>query len=381
MQTRCALPWLVVASVVLACGVALGAEGQSAEKKQEPKQEPLTVKVYRVEDLFIKRDWTPNRVGFPDILDRMTGTHGTAMFAADAGGESGRLFGVSSPSEGAIIGTTELVDIIKRTANNTTNAKVAPWSDEGGPAAIECLAAHDAVMLIVTQTSEGHERVAELLDGLLAERDVSGPMVNISAQWVEVEEGKGAQHIGRDPKRSLPMEIAPADMEKAGARVVYRASTTCFDRQTVFVSSGKLKAYLGKVDPIVISEALNGLSPDIHYLLVGAMLEVRPQLSRSRDTVLLDFRSFINQNGMVEYRPMPDLAVGERRGNPMRVDLAYPEVDFHTLRGSIRIPLDKTILVGGCTSAKMKDGKVLYLVVEVSASKDPREAAAETPKK
>jgi len=377
MQARYALPWLVVAWVVLACGVALGAEGQSAEKKQEPKQEPLTVKVYRVEDLFIKRDWTSNRVGLPDILDSMLGITQAAM---NAGGEAGSLFGVSIASDRAIIGQTELVDIIKRTVNNTTNAKVAPWADEGGPAAIECLATQDAVMLIVTQTPEGHEKVTELLDGLLAERDVSGPLVTISAQWIEVDEGKARQLTGRDPKRLVPMAITAADIEKAGAKVVYRGATTCFDRQTVFVSSGKLKAYLGDVTP-VCTEATIGLSPIMRYLLVGAMLEVRPQLSRTHDTVLLDFRSFVNQSGTIEYRPVPDIAVVDKRWTPIRVDLGYPEVDFHTLRGSIRIPLDKTILVGGCTSAKMKDGKVLCLIVEVSASKDPREAAAETPKK
>jgi hypothetical protein len=117
-------------------------------------------------------------------------------------------------------------------------------------------------------------------------------------------------------------------------------------------------------------------------MLVGALLEVRPQLSKKGDTVLLDFRSFVNQNGVIESRPLPDFGMVGRQHGAMHLDLAYPEVDFHTLRGSIRIPLDKTILVGGCTSAKMKDGKVLYLVVEVSASKDPREAAAEAaPKK
>ncbi|MCX5670923.1 MAG: hypothetical protein NTU94_06335, partial [Planctomycetota bacterium] len=280
MQARYALPWLVVVSVVLACGVALGAEGQEAEKKEEePKPEPLVVKVYRVEELFVKRDWTPGRFGFPDVLDSMPGTMQAATAAA-AGGIGigfGDLFGISS-SGLSTNGTNELIDIIKRIVNNTFNPKVAAWADEGGPGAIECLTAQNAVSLIVTQTPEGQEKVEELLDGLRAQCVDGGPVVTVSAQWVEVDEGKARQLIGRDPKRLVPMEIMAADIEKAGAKVVYRGSTTCFDRQTVFVSSGKLKVYLGDVTP-VCTEATIGLSPIMRYLLVGAMLEVRPQLS------------------------------------------------------------------------------------------------------
>jgi hypothetical protein len=377
MQARYALPWLVVAWVVLACGIALGAEGQSAEKKQEPTPEPLTVKVYRVEDLFIKRDWTSNRVGLPDLFDLLYPSQ-AALSAAGGGTGVGALFGTSR-SETTEVGPAELVDIIKRTLHNSTDPNVAKWSDVEGPAVIEYISMNEVGMLLVSQTRAGQKKVEDLLEQLRNERDVCGPMLTISAHWVEVDEGKAALLMGRDPKRRVPLEITAADIEKAGAKTVYRGSTTCFDRQTVFVSSGRAKVYMGDMIPIV-SEASVGGDPTICCLLVGALLEVRPQLSRARDTVLLDFRTFVNQNGAVEYRPIPDF--GAVRGQKaMRVDLGYPEVDFHTLRGSIRIPLDKTILVGGCTSAKMKDGKVLYLVVEVSASKDPREAAAEAPKK
>jgi hypothetical protein len=374
MQARYALPWLVVL-VVLACGVALGAEGQEAEKKEEPKQEPLTVKVYRVEDLFIKRDWTSNRVGFPDLFD-MPYPSQAALAGRVIG--AGALFGTSR-AETTEVGPAELLDIIKRAVHNSTDPNVAKWSDEEGPAGIEYISMNELGMLLVSQTRAGQEKVEDLLEQLRNERDVCGPMLTISAHWVEVDDGKTALLMGRDPKRRVPMEITAADIEKAGAKTVYRGSTTCFDRQTVFFSSGRAKVYMGDMSPVVTEASIGG-DPTILCLLVGALLEVRPQLSKARDTVLLDFRTFVNQNGAVEYRPIPDF--GAVRGQKaMRVDLGYPEVDFHTLRGSIRIPLDKTILVGGCTSAKMKDGKVLYLVVEVSASKDPREAAAEMPKK
>jgi hypothetical protein len=57
------------------------------------------------------------------------------------------------------IGWEELVDIIKRNVNNMADPKVAAWTDEGGPAAID----YYGGVLIVTQTPKAHERIAELL--------------------------------------------------------------------------------------------------------------------------------------------------------------------------------------------------------------------------
>jgi len=375
MQTRRAVRGLMAAVVVLGFGLALWAEEPGGEKKQES----LPVKVYRVEDLFVKRDWTAKQVGLPDVLEGLRGRYGS-VFGMTGEGDEG--FGSAKPDKKPKFGPEELVEIVKRTVNSATDRRVAKWSDEeGGPAVIESMAIADAAYLIVAQTREGLEKTEDLLDQLRAESDVGGPVLTIHAQWVEVDEGKAPQFVGRDPKRRVPLEIASGDLEKAGAKTLYRGTTTCFDHQTVFVSSGKLKAYLGDVTPVVAEDCV-GIDPLIHHLLVGALLEVRPMLSKQRDTVLLDFRSFVNQGGTVESKPLPDFGMISRQQGAMRVDIAYPEIDFHTLRGSIRIPLDKTVLVGGCTSAKMKDRKVLYLVVEVSASKDPREAAAtETPKK
>jgi hypothetical protein len=57
------------------------------------------------------------------------------------------------------VGWQEVADIIKRMVSNMTDPKVAAWTDEGGPAAIDY---YDGV-LVMTQTPEGHERIAELL--------------------------------------------------------------------------------------------------------------------------------------------------------------------------------------------------------------------------
>ena len=56
----------------------------------------------------------------------------------------------------------ELLSIVQRTVNNVADRYVAPWSDEGGAAAIE----YGNGVLIVTQTYRGHQRIADLLQQL-----------------------------------------------------------------------------------------------------------------------------------------------------------------------------------------------------------------------
>jgi hypothetical protein len=55
-----------------------------------------------------------------------------------------------------------LANVIKCYASNFADPHVAAWTDEGGPAAID----YYGGVLIVTQTPEGHEQVARLLDML-----------------------------------------------------------------------------------------------------------------------------------------------------------------------------------------------------------------------
>lgn len=58
-----------------------------------------------------------------------------------------------------------------------------------------------------------------------------------------------------------------------------------------------------------------------------------------------------------------------------KADIELPEFLLHTFRTTVRAPLDKGILIGGMTSPKAVDGKVLYLFLQVSSSKDEEKAA------
>jgi len=59
--------------------------------------------------------------------------------------------------------TDELIEIIKRHINWTTDSDVAPWKDEGGPATIACGVGQQ---LIIRQNEHSHEKITNLLKSL-----------------------------------------------------------------------------------------------------------------------------------------------------------------------------------------------------------------------
>jgi hypothetical protein len=333
---------------------------------EEPETGPMVIAEYRIEDFFdIKRDWSSSSLGLSDVLNA---NKEPDYLGQSPSGVFRRLFGGAGPRDESI-GWQELIDIIKRSVYNQIDPKVAAWTDEGGPASIDYLSFGVAKVLIVSQTREGQKRVESLLEAMRSASEVGGPMLTIHARWVEMADAKAAELLGRDPaKRQVPIEVTDADLAKADAKTLYRACTTCFDRQTVFVASGNIKAYLADGTPLVC-EAYRGITPIIRDFLVGGMLEVRPQLSKDKDAVLLDYRSYVNPAATIEHTEPQEYAGGTNPQATLHTDFGFPAVDFQTLRGSVRIPLGKSILLGFTTGPKLKDGKVSCLIVEVSASK------------
>jgi hypothetical protein len=280
--------------------------------------------------------------------------------------------GTSFVTAEPIMGFVEIMGFLKRMVNQSANRKVAQWSDEGGPASIEYYSCGGAGVLIVTQTREGQAQVAALLDVLRSASEVGGSMLTIHVTWLEVTDAKAADLLGRDPaKRQVPMEVTPADLAKADAKTLYRAATTCFDRQEVCAASGNLRTYVGSTTPIVC-EGLFGWTSNVRPFMVGGVLEVRPHLAADRSTVLLDYRSYLTTAASIEHCPVQvatDAKDNAKAATTAPTTIDLPSLECQTLRGSVRIPLGKTILLGCTTGPKLKDGKVACLVVEVSASK------------
>ncbi|KPJ73383.1 MAG: hypothetical protein AMS14_06580 [Planctomycetes bacterium DG_20] len=163
-------------------GLILGADlgfkvesGYILVTTREKLQQNLPVVTYPVQDLVAQiPDFGGEAPRFEvgDVLQQAA--------SAAGGGGFGDLFGgaAAAPTDQPV-GWQELVDIIQRTVNNQADPNVAAWSDEGGPAAIEFMNG----LLIVTQTRQGHEKVADLLEQLRRERAI---MISVESRFCTV---------------------------------------------------------------------------------------------------------------------------------------------------------------------------------------------------
>ncbi len=138
-------------------------------------QQNLPIVTYPVQDLVAQ---IPNFGGQAPRFE--VGDITEAAAGAGAGGGFGELFGTGEAiGEEEGVGWQDLVDIIQRNVNALADPTVAGWVDEGGPAAIDYMNG----LLIVTQTRNGHVRVADLLDKLRRERAI---MISVESRFIQV---------------------------------------------------------------------------------------------------------------------------------------------------------------------------------------------------
>ncbi len=147
---------------------------------REKVQQNLPIVTYPVQDLIAT---VPDFGGQAPRFDVAAITQ-AAGEVGTGGGAFGDLFGGGAGAAGLEedqVGWQELVDIITRNVNSLSDPSVAAWTDEGGPAAIDYMNG----VLIITQTREGHQRVADLLDKLRRERAI---MVSVESRFITVSD-------------------------------------------------------------------------------------------------------------------------------------------------------------------------------------------------
>jgi beta-lactamase regulating signal transducer with metallopeptidase domain len=96
----------------------------------------------------------------------------------------------------------EFIAVIQRTVNSQSDRDVAAWSNEGGPAAVECFNG----VLIVSQMPAGHRRVAGLLDMLQRAGAIKADLKETISKEPESE---GAARV-----RGLLVQKIDADFQK-----------------------------------------------------------------------------------------------------------------------------------------------------------------------
>lgn len=132
-----------------------------------------------------------------------------------------------------------------------------------------------------------------------------------------------------------------------------------------------------------------GYEPIVSLIQEGAVLQVMPTVSMSGNYVILDVHSRVNrlrERGVASGSLEPATATPKAEGRALVQLPAYgnlidrPVLMNHRLSTTLRVPVRKTVLVGGMTfESKVGAGQLnLYLFVETSVQelKDRQVAAA-----
>jgi len=337
-----------------------GALEKAAEAARAAKVEPVVIRMYNVQDLTLGRDF-PYRSSVvpPTSLEPYAagvemGEGSAGLFAA-AGGAQPQV------GDQAALSSAMTPDVISEIMKRTVDPE--SWEDEGGRGRVQRVGA----LLIITQTAANHARIVELLEQFRTARQ----MVSIEAMWVLLDDAQSGKLLGDPAKRSVPPEVTPAAMQESGAAVIYRGQITCFDRQTVHLASGRAQTIMIDMEPVVAESAI-GFDVQPTALLWGALLEATPVLAPDGKSITLRLHSLITEGQEVRTAKIQSAIGGSdsKGASPVTTnEIELPEFLMHTFRTTIRAPLGKAFLVGGMTGPRAADGKVLYLILEITASK------------
>jgi len=353
-------------------GVCLagGVLEKARQEAEEAKVVPVVVRMYNVQDLMLGEDHLYDSGVLPPDEMGSDVTQAAAQ-AAGGGGAFGDLFGAGDEVGDEFAMTSTLSPcafemILRRTV------KAEPWTDEGGRGQIERVGA----LFVITQSEDGHKQIKDLIEQFRQARK----MLTIRAKWLLADPKQLPLFLpaGADPF-AVPqvVNLEPLDNADVDARIIYQGQLTCFDRQATYLASGSVETCCVDLEPVV-AEGAAGWDPTMAHLLFGVFLQVNPALVQDRPEVTLDVRTSIAEkngetaSGLVE-------ACTDRATAKGTVD--KPKYFGHTFRTTLRLPLDKPVLVGGLTSPEAVQGKVIYLILEVSSSQDDGGPAAAPPVK
>jgi hypothetical protein len=133
------------------------------------------------------------------------------------------------------------------------------------------------------------------------------------------------------------------------------------------------KTMVRDLQPVVAQQAV-GYQADVTLAQAGATLQVTPQVAKDGSTAVVDLQSLVTEWDEAADpggRLMPTTLPSEYNWPWSMID--RQSVVAQQFRTTLRIPLNKPMLVGGMTmspSLKSGDSAQLYLIVEVTASGD-----------
>jgi len=232
-------------------------------------------------------------------------------------------------------------------------------------------------LLVIRQTEENHKRIAETLDAVRTAARLPA-LVTIEARWLVADEKALARLAPARGGRSSPVrEVDEAALDKADLAVPYRGRITCFSGQAVHTFAGRAQAVLVDMIPVVSSDAV-AYRPVMKVIQWGPVLEACTTILPDAKTAVLEVDSTVSE--LVELRERKTRAIA--RSNPPNIIQPIEAIDCpdflaHKLRTTVKVPLDKLVLVGGlsvaCGAADAKaprdERDAMYLLVKVTAEK------------
>ena len=351
----------LIESIFIVLLLSVGAKGQL-----EPDKKPATIEknnsvtvVYDVRDLLHADDKRANDSAL--IPPTKIGQAKPALIEGGVGGGMGG--GQNSnpnpkPKLQPSADNTSKGDEILKLIIDT----VAPdtWRDNGGSVGSIRLISG---LLVVSQTPSNQKDIQSLLSQL---RDESSRMVTVVARWVLLDSAQLEQyaHPLKQAEGTAAIEtIDLAAMEKAKVDLKYRAQITCFNGQTVQLTSGRARTVVTGLEAVVGQSA--AYQPEASVVQDGVSLQLTPMLPTGSPTAIIEVENVVSAwDGLAPAPPAPTSQPTnmEAPGTLDRVDMQVQHL--HT---TIAVPVGKPILVGGLSVPWQGEAvdKQMYLVIEV----------------
>ena len=372
--------------------------GGTRLRGREPE---MVVRIYDLSDLFamalpyvaeVSGDLGENRPVFPGLPSgQMTGVTGMGGM-----GMGGGFFNVK-PRAGVLPKPEErvLAQMFDSSARSsideligaiTSTISPTEWDQVGGPASIAPL----GNSLLVSADEGTHQQIDDLLN-LFRKRWGTLRTVSVRAQWLWLSAAEldlllvatdkqplkeyGVVAFGLVDEAAWQKLLEAEDQRRAG----YHAVITGYNGQTVHTVSGSQSLAVTSMIPVVgggggegVVGGSVGYHPQVSVIQEGAALQVTPIVNTSGKFVVLDIHSRVVER---DRSAQPAGPLGQPRqvavvssAQAVAAVIDRPQLMVHRLSTTLRLPVNRRMLIGGMTyeSVPKPDDLNLYLFVKAS---------------
>jgi len=220
--------------------------------------------------------------------------------------------------------------------------------------------------LVVTQTAQNHRAIEKLLADLRGARTAL-PRVTVTAHWLLMKPKQPARWAA-ELVDSVPPEVDLAGLTKDGAELAAHLRLSCFSGQQVHATCGKAQSVLIR-STAVVGENCAAMEPGVAVVQWGGVLEVRPSVRPTLDSVDLDLSSVFSLPHEMGTIPVEGGGPGEDENQPPGHSIDRLNFSIHTIRSTLRVPVGKPVLVGSAALQKPGAEGLLLLVMRVDVAK------------